>query len=537
MKTRKKLLDNKGAALVTILIAVTFMTIMASSLMYMAYMNYLTKSMRYSSTDNFYTDEFALDELATALQQIAADATNITAARNAILTGVGETSRDGHHAYTESKVQSLIKVASQEATISVNCAYVQNGVLTKDSLYDGGTYITLYGVMITATTPEGYQSTITSDITISFPNSLPGTMDINDFSILTDSPMIFNTGGSRYYSGNMFIQALGGSPNVALKVDNHTVVGLLSPQAMIVGDVVVDNGSILHVTGSLVVYGSITVQNGSTLICSGELTHSGAITNNGGTIKGISAGDYAAQTVEMSDQLDVENGLVASLFRNVRVWGRSVDGGDTAPYKWLDYSLEMYGANASNNFMLKGHSSGVQTHIFGQDQTINTGYSYENALILSTKDIRYNVSMTFPNTTIMTTGTISYLTSQGTSYMSKMSDEAFEIAKSYLFCPPETQLNPFDGSGNPNTRVYFPKHNDNTAYTTEDYDLSTFSNENKTTDDGRTFAHDDENYNYLPISYFLAEDTSNIISNIFAAPTGTANPRNSVIIYELWSKD
>lgn len=539
MKIIRKRLDNKGAALVTILIAVTFMTIMASSLMYMAYMNYLTKSMRYSSRDNFYTDEFALDELSTALQQTAANENNMLDARRAILDGVGKTSRDGHNAYTESVVASLIQVAKQEAgidDITVSCAYAQGGVLTEDSLEEGSDYIKLRGVMITAKTVEGYQSTITSDITIVFPNTLPGTMDINDFSVLTDSPMEFRSGGSCYYSGNMFVHAPSGG--TALHVDNHTVVGLLSPQAMIIGDVVVEGNSILHVTGSLIVYGTITVERGSTLICSGEVMHEG-ITNRG-TIKGISPGDYAGQTLERSEYLNnlpSGTGVVGSLFRDVKVWGTPLDGGGP---QWFDFSLEMYADHQSNNFTLNGDASGVQTHIFGQNQTINSGTTYENALILSTKDIIYNVDMTFPNTTIMTTGSISYLTSQGTSYMSKMSDEAFEIAKNYLFCPPETQLNPSNGSSNPNTRVYFPRHGDGSAYTTDDYSLDDFSSSNKTTVDGYTFAHDDDPsqpMNYLPIYYFLEEDTSSIISEIFAAPTGTANPKNSMIVYELWSKD
>lgn len=533
-KIGKKQLDNRGAALVTILIAVTFMTIMASSLIYMAYMNYLTKSMRYSSTDNFYTDEFALDELSTALQQTAANESTIAAARTAITTAVGKTSINGHNAYTESSVENLINLASQEASISVNCAYMQNGNLTKDSLEEGSDYIKLRGVMITATTQEGYQSTITSDITIYFPNVVPGTMDINDFSVLTDSPVVYEKGGSHYYSGNMFIQAPSGG--TALKVDNGTVVGLLSPQAMVVGDIEVKGNSILHVTGTLIVYGEITVEEGSTLICSGELMHEGL--QNDGEVKGISgihSGYNAGQTLEKSEYFDTlpeGTGVVGSLFRDVKVWG-SV-GPDSDPYQWHDFSLDLYGQYQNDMFTLSGHSSGVQTHIWGQEQTINTGDSYENALILSTKDITYNVSLSFPNTTIMTTGSIDYLTTQGTSYMSKMSDEAFETAKNYLFCPPGTQFNPDDGTGNhPNTRIYFA------SGTTADYDLGDFPNENKTTVDGYTFAHGDgsQPMNYLPVYYFLVEDTSTIISELFAVPTGSPNPKNSTIIYELWSKD
>ena len=68
----KKLKNNKGVAFVTVLISITFITILAVSLLYMAYLNYLTKSMRSRANDNFYTGEFGVDEVAACLQQKAA---------------------------------------------------------------------------------------------------------------------------------------------------------------------------------------------------------------------------------------------------------------------------------------------------------------------------------------------------------------------------------------------------------------------------------------------------------------------------------
>ena len=54
----KKMNNNKGAAMVTVLIAVSFIIILATSLLYMTYMNYITKGLKYGSTGNFYVDEF-----------------------------------------------------------------------------------------------------------------------------------------------------------------------------------------------------------------------------------------------------------------------------------------------------------------------------------------------------------------------------------------------------------------------------------------------------------------------------------------------
>lgn len=540
MKLRRERLDNKGAALVTILIAVTFMTIMASSLMYMAYMNYLTKSMRYSATDNFYTDEFALDDLSTTLQQTAARETTIDAAKTAVLNAVGDTTLNGYRAYTNDDVAALIGVASQEATISINCALNDDtGALTEDSLIVDDDYIKLCGVMITATTPEGYQSTITSDVTISFPSTIPGTMDINDFSVITDSPLEFTNGGTRYFSGNVFAQKTGSSGGTALLVSNHTVVGLLSQQVMIVGDVKITGDSTLHVTGNMTVYGKIEVDAGSALICSGTILHSGAITG-AGTFKGITEADKAPMSVDRSPLLS-DDGLVNSLFLDV--WIRNNSGDQKT------FDIALYDRNWDQTLKFEsGDPNDPRCYIFSSSTTLNVdaGSEYENALILvEAGNPSYPTTLSLAvhdgvmaRTTIMSTGPVVYHYEQGTSYMSKMSDEAFETAKNYLFYRSGGQLDVRDTPDGGDYRINVGGGSNDVSFasgTTDDIpdDVNTFTRGG----DGRDFMYDDSGKNYLPIYYFLDENSSDIISKIFAAPTGTSDPRNSIIIYELWSKD
>lgn len=542
METRRKQLDNKGAALVTILIAVTFMTIMASSLMYMAYMNYLTKSMRYSATDNFYTDEFALDDLATSLQQVAASKTTLdgpTGARQAVLNAVGDSGESSSpRTYNSDDVRNLIQVASQEATISVNCTidatdptYGSNTLIAEDD------YIKLRGVTITATTPEGYQSTITSDITIAFPNTLPGTMDINDFSVITDSPLVFNNGGSRYFSGNVFAQKTGTGGGDALVVDNNTVVGLLSQQVMIVGDVHVTGNSTLHVTGNMTVYGKITVDSGSALICSGRILHQKDIFG-GGTFKGIDKNEPGNPDLARSPLLS-DDGLVDSLFLDVWVRNHADDE------KTFDIELYDQGFDETLRFDT-GNPNDPRCYIFSANQTlnVNAGSEYENALILVETSGTYPTTLSLAvhdgvmaRTTIMSTGPVVYHYEQGTSYMSKMSDEAFEFAKNYLFSRSGGQFDVRDTPDGGSSRVNIGTSGDQISFASgrvEDIpnDVTKFQH-----GDGRQFMYDSSGTNYLPIYYFLDENSSDIISKIFAAPTGTADPKNSIIVYELWSKD
>ena len=56
MKIFKK---NKGAAMVSVLIAITFIGILSTSLLFMAYMNYLTKATRHKSTP--YLFKYTID--------------------------------------------------------------------------------------------------------------------------------------------------------------------------------------------------------------------------------------------------------------------------------------------------------------------------------------------------------------------------------------------------------------------------------------------------------------------------------------------
>lgn len=56
-------LNNRGAALVSVLVVTTFITILATTMLYMAAMNYQQKQTDYQNKQSFYKAEKALDEL------------------------------------------------------------------------------------------------------------------------------------------------------------------------------------------------------------------------------------------------------------------------------------------------------------------------------------------------------------------------------------------------------------------------------------------------------------------------------------------
>ena len=155
-----KNLKNKGAAMISVLVATVFIAIIATTLLYMAYLNYLTKAVRNASNDNFYTCEYALDDLATSLQQIAAETNSPSDAISQLRLNCVGTAGSTSGRYDNAKVTSLIKLASQVADISVS----SNAPTGVDNFIVSGNSITLKILVITA----DYKMTLIP-ITLLFP--------------------------------------------------------------------------------------------------------------------------------------------------------------------------------------------------------------------------------------------------------------------------------------------------------------------------------------------------------------------------------
>lgn len=66
--------NNKGSALVSVLVVTTFITIIATTMLYMAAMNYQQKQTDYQNKQSFYGAEKALDEFKSVLVQDVQDA-------------------------------------------------------------------------------------------------------------------------------------------------------------------------------------------------------------------------------------------------------------------------------------------------------------------------------------------------------------------------------------------------------------------------------------------------------------------------------
>lgn len=71
---KRRKLNNDGASLVMVVVIVTFISILATIILYAASTNYITKMTDRKNKESFYTAETAMEEIKAALYDIAAEA-------------------------------------------------------------------------------------------------------------------------------------------------------------------------------------------------------------------------------------------------------------------------------------------------------------------------------------------------------------------------------------------------------------------------------------------------------------------------------
>lgn len=301
----KVIRNKKGAALVSVLIGILFIAILASSLLYMSTMNFQMKSMHQFSTDNFYSAEFALDDMLAQLKQfnsIQADPHGELETLLKVDAGGGMT------VFNETALMNLIDLSYMEGLdtsfghngVEVSTIYkdINSGAYTQSTYVEEGNYIHLRGVQITVKTDEAhgnYKSTITTDVDFGFPNRGGSTAGLNDFSVLTDS-CIRVDGGSQHFCGDMYCRkntrlkndALG--LDCALQIDDHSIVSMLGGFCFLDGDVYVKNGGSLYIAGNCYIKGKIYVEPQGQVQVGGRLYVKGSGNAGGGEPRAIGGG-------------------------------------------------------------------------------------------------------------------------------------------------------------------------------------------------------------------------------------------------------
>lgn len=313
-KKRKKL-DNKGMAMVLVIIAIALCTMLVSVLMTVSMLNYQMKVTEQKSKGNFYSAEGVLDQIHVGLQQMVSEATDdayvVAMKQNNSTDTEAYRIQKFNKSYTDILVEKLRVSDTQEDDYLIvdpteNPLANSDGLYTKglaayldkelaSRLYAGKITIT-YGVpgftlerlpndtgvklnnlQVGYTDDSGFYSEIQTDIIIEAPDislkkavALP---NVFDYAIIADTSLVFETATGTDIRSSVYAGTDGIKLNASKNISFVNVNNLVSK-----GSIDIDN-STLTINGNNIFARGITLtgaQNkGNANVNSSSLTMDG----------------------------------------------------------------------------------------------------------------------------------------------------------------------------------------------------------------------------------------------------------------------
>lgn len=189
-----KRMNSRGSAMLTVVLVVTFLTILATTLMYITGMNFQIKQADYQNKKNFYTGETALEEIKSNLSMDASKAA-AEAYNNVTLQFVSLGTKELRQLQYNNEFVTLIQqewdtklavCGSWDALLIGYYTDTTHGKLEIDSAYDGngdGAFssgevlyvdptnglVKIQGVRMKYTNEKGLTTIISTDLEISAP--------------------------------------------------------------------------------------------------------------------------------------------------------------------------------------------------------------------------------------------------------------------------------------------------------------------------------------------------------------------------------
>ncbi len=247
LQNRKR--DNRGAALVMVIIAIAFVGMLVAMILYMAYCNYLMKASDTLAKDNFYSAEYALDVINAGLQLDVSECMSeayVKTMNNSNGKAVDVMEAQFQETYLENiekklqpkdalnvpiigkwDVEHLKSFLAKNNMTVVSTSGLQGVYLGADGdnkleVATNKEYITLHNLKVVFTDDRGYVSIIKTDIRIKVPEigfaQSASKMDIENFSLIANDSLINdnnnsdpkpaafdgNKGSDAYITGNVF---------------------------------------------------------------------------------------------------------------------------------------------------------------------------------------------------------------------------------------------------------------------------------------------------------------------------------------------
>ena len=424
----KKMKGNRGAALVAVLIGILFIAILASSLLYMSTLNYKMKGMRSRSSDNFYSAEYAMADMLSQIKQMSYASDTPRTTLSGYLKGAG-------NSFNASNLQKLIGYSSGGGAIpdlptaTVSCIY--DGSVA--SYEEGANYILLKGVKISSTADDDYESSIVTDIRISFPKSTDAPAKLNDFSILSDAPLSLKE-SSQYFGGDIYVRKngkLGDTGNDALRIGKLSNVVFMGNFCFIDGDLTIEDGGHLYLSGTTYVRGRINVNGTGRLLVGGDLYYRDGSSGNIECVPATADYDHGAGSVKWDNYNKYDAGLAGMLvapFMHVHKSNASSEKDMTYNQKEFRTLCQNGGLNKDDAIVEYGDVSAIY---LTNQSNVPGSCEYKNCLIIS-GGCPSMFQGKFTNCTYLNVDSSSYLEiaiQAGGFPWGTMDDESYETAR------------------------------------------------------------------------------------------------------------
>ena len=294
MKNTLKI-NNKGAALVSIMVAIAFISIISTTLLMISVNNYAMKVESGNSKRNFYETEQDINIVTAKIRtEIKGSSSNATNDVRKLVGGAEDAST-----YSGANLAKLVYPSAGSAVVTDNGDTFTFGSGNID-VYSaaGGDKVTLQGVTVKQVNADGFENTVKTDIEfyIKKPVSSDANAGVGDCSFLLDSPILIDSSGDstrvniygcsiigqyNFVGSKSVPKAIGvnsGALDVANAKDDASMylcgnggLNFLSDYTVVIGDMYICDQSIVNVPrGNFTVFGNVYLADNAALICNGN---------------------------------------------------------------------------------------------------------------------------------------------------------------------------------------------------------------------------------------------------------------------------
>lgn len=245
--------NSKGSAIITVVVSMLFVMALGAALLFAAFTAYTIRITERNSDQNFYSASAAMDDIRAGLQTQVTNA--ISVAYTGVLTSYTSASTNPQNDFTSRFLAELAKkqfnsVEGETVTLFLSQvtegntvisgydpealitfirekyqlnAKVSGGTAVQNSTDSGAvSSVTLKAVSLKYIDEKGYESNITTDITIAMPDFFAGssvTTSINNYALVANNGLNHSSGGDVSVEGSVFV----GSEGVSLSGGNNTL--------------------------------------------------------------------------------------------------------------------------------------------------------------------------------------------------------------------------------------------------------------------------------------------------------------------------